>query len=135
MRIIYQNEPLLFVHGPPIYIRVATTDEESTSVFVLNGEEKEELILLGKNEEEVQKSAKSNSEILNKITSLGRPFQRQVYKPLQFVCEDEIIKGTINRVDGETVFIEVADEEDLIIAVEINTIKDVLWRGKPFKEK
>ena len=34
-----QNEPLMFVHGPPVYIRVATTDEESTSVFVLNEDE------------------------------------------------------------------------------------------------
>ena len=134
MRIIYQNEPLLFVHGPPIYIRVATTEEESTSVFVLNGEEKEEFILKEENDEQVKKTAGTNSEIFNKITSLGRPFQREVYKPLRFVLEDEILKGAINRVDGETVFIEVADEEDLIIAVEISTIKDVLWRGKTFQE-
>ena len=135
MRIIYQNEPLLFVHGPPIYIRVATTDEESTSIFVLNEEEKEEFILMDDNEEQVKKTAGTNSEVFNKITSLGHPFQREVYKPLQFVCDDEILKGAINRVDGETVFIEIADEEDLIIAVEISTIQDVLWRGKTFLEK
>ncbi|WP_172369883.1 hypothetical protein [Sporosarcina jiandibaonis] len=137
MRIIYQNEPLLFVHGPPIYIRVATTDEESTSVFVLNGEEMEEFIHTEEVEEveEVQKKVRTNSEVFNKITNLGRPFQRQIYKPLQFVLEDEILKGAINRVDDETVFIELANEEDLIITVEIDTIKDVLWRGKPFLDK
>ncbi|QUW21685.1 hypothetical protein JSQ81_18170 [Sporosarcina sp. Marseille-Q4063] len=132
MRIIYKNEPLLFVHGPPIYIRVATTDEESTSVFVLNEEETEEFI---EGEEEVQETTRTNSEVFNKITSLGSPFQRQVYKPLQFVFENEVLKGVINRIDGETLFIELVDEEDLIVAVDINTIKDVLWRGKPFQEK
>jgi hypothetical protein len=137
VRIIYKNEPLLFVHGPPIYIRVATTDEESTSVFVLNEEETEEFIPMeiDDEEEEVLKTARANSEVFNKITNLGRPFQRQVYKPLQFVFENEVLKGAINRVDGETLFIELLEEEDLIVAVEINTIKDVLWRGKPFPEK
>jgi hypothetical protein len=132
VRIIYKNEPLLFVHGPPIYIRVAITEEESTSVFVLTEEETGDFI---EDAEEVQETAPANSEVFNKIISLGRPFQRQVYKPLQFVFENEVLKGAINRVDGETLFIELVDEEDLIVAVEINTIKEVLWRGKPFSEK
>jgi hypothetical protein len=132
VRIIYKNEPLLFVHGPPIYIRVAITEEESTSVFVLTEEATGDFI---EDAEEVQETAPANSEVFNKIISLGRPFQRQVYKPLQFVFENEVLKGAINRVDGETLFIELVDEEDLIVAVEINTIKEVLWRGKPFPEK
>jgi hypothetical protein len=132
VRIIYKNEPLLFVHGPPIYIRVAITEEESTSVFVLTEEATGDFI---EDAEEVQETAPANSEVFNKIISLGRPFQRQVYKPLQFVFENEVLKGAINRVDGETLFIELVDEEDLIVAVEINTIKEVLWRGKPFSEK
>ena len=130
MRIIYQNEPLLFVHGPPIFIRVSTTDEESTSVFVLTEEDQEELIL-----EEAQEIDKNNAAVFNKVINLGRPFQRQVYKPLQFVLENEIVKGTITDINEETVWIEIADEEDLIIAVEISTIQDVLWRGKTFQEK
>jgi hypothetical protein len=132
VRIIYKNEPLLFVHGPPIYIRVAITEEESTSVFVLTEEATGDFI---EDAEEIQETAPANSEVFNKIISLGRPFQRQVYKPLQFVFENEVLKGAINRVDGETLFIELVDEEDLIVAVEINTIKEVLWRGKPFSEK
>lgn len=136
MRIIYKNEPLMFVHGPPIFIRVATTDEEeSTSVFVLNEEDTEEFIDTEVDQERVRNSARTNSEVFNKITSLGLPFQRQVYKPLQFVFENEVLKGAINRVEGDTLFIELVDEEDLIVAVEINTIKDVLWRGKSFQEK
>ena len=34
--IILRNEPLMFVQGPPVFIRVVVKDEESTSVFVLN---------------------------------------------------------------------------------------------------
>ncbi|WP_210469590.1 hypothetical protein [Sporosarcina sp. 6E9] len=132
MRIIYKNEPLLFVHGPPIYFRVATTEEESTSVFVLNEEEIEDFI---EDAEEVQETAHKNSEVFNKIISLGRPFQRQIYKPLQFVLENEVLKGAINKVEGETLFIELVDEEDLIVAIEINAINEVLWRGKPFQEQ
>ena len=49
--IIYRNEPLLFVHGPPVFIKVAIQDEESTSVFILNGEELEGTVEV---EQEVQ---------------------------------------------------------------------------------
>ena len=31
-----RNEPLLFVKGPPVFIKVVVKDEESTSVFVGN---------------------------------------------------------------------------------------------------
>ena len=130
MRIIYQNEPLLFVHGPPIFIRVSTTDEESTSVFVLTEDEQEELVLA----EEAPEIEKNNAAVFNKIINLGRPFQRQIYKPLQFVLENEIVKGIITDINEETVWIEITDEEDLTIAVDINTIRDVLWRGNSFQE-
>ena len=38
-----RNEPLLFVKGPPVFIKVVVKDEESTSVFVGN-EDKLEVV-------------------------------------------------------------------------------------------
>lgn len=133
VRIISHNEPLLFVHGPPVFIRIDITDEESTSVFVSNGEELTELndaVL-----EEVQTPVLANPSIRKKITDLGKPFQRQIYRPLKFVIGDEIVSGGIEKVDGETVVIELDGEKDVIIAVEISTIEEVIWRGKPFEER
>lgn len=134
MRIISHNEPLLFVHGPPVYIRVAVTDEESTSVFVSNGEEKE-TDELGESElGEIKNAGFVNPSIVKKIFHLGGPFQRQVYRPLKFIIGDETLSGEITSIDGDTVFIDLDGEKDLIVAIEINKIEEVLWRGKPFQE-
>jgi hypothetical protein len=132
VRIIYKNEPLLFVHGPPIYIRVATTEEESTSVFVLTEEE----FAKPRNTElnEVQTDSTVKPSILRRITELGKPFQRQVYRPLQFIIGEETLSGKIEKIEGETIFFNLDGEEDLVIGVEMNTIEEILWRGKPFKE-
>ena len=54
VQIIFQNEPLLFVHGPPVFIRVAITEEESTSVFILNEEESRYLVKQSEKKSEVR---------------------------------------------------------------------------------
>lgn len=127
-----RNEPLLFVHGPPIFVRVAMTDEESTSVFVLN---EEELTGPGDTEKnEMQTALPVNPSIFKRITDLRGPFQRQVYKPLQFIIGDETLSGEIEKVEGETVFINLDDADDLIVEVEMSRIEEILWRGKPFME-
>ena len=132
MRIIYQNEPLLFVDGPPIYIRVASTDEESTSVFVLNEDEFTKPSDAELNE--VDTVLTVNPSIYKRITELGKPFQRQVYRPLQFILGEETLSGEIKKIDGETVLINLVGEEDLVVSVEMSTIEEILWRGAPFKE-
>ena len=131
MRIIYQNEPLLFVHGPPIYIRVATTEEESTSVFVLNEDEFAKPSDTEVNEVETVLTV--DPSIFKRITELGKPFQRQVYRPLQFILGEETLSGEIEKIEGETVLINLVGEEDLLVSVEMNTIEEILWRGTPFK--
>ena len=75
-----------------------------------------------------------NPSIFKRITELGKPFQRQVYKPLQFILGEETLSGEIEKIDGETVLINLVGEEDLIVSVEMNTIEEILWRGTPFKE-
>ena len=131
MRIIYQNEPLLFVHGPPIYIRVTTTEEESTSVFVLTEDEFTKPSDTDVNEVETVLTV--DPSIYKRITELGKPFQRQVYRPLQFILGEETLSGEIEKIEGETVLINLVGEEDLLVSVEMNTIEEILWRGTPFK--
>jgi hypothetical protein len=132
VRIIYKNEPLLFVHGPPIYIRVAITEEESTSVFVLTEEEFAKPSDTELNDVKTVSTVKPS--ILRRITELGKPFQRQVYRPLQFIIGEETLSGEIEKIEGETIFFNLDGEEDLVVGVEMNTIEEILWRGKPFKE-
>ena len=74
----------------------------------------------------------ANPSISRKIHYLGTPFARQVYRPLQFVLGDETIKGTIEKIDGETLVIEMTEGEKEVVSIEMATIKEILWRGDPF---
>lgn len=142
--IMLRNEPLMFVQGPPVFIRVVVKDEESTSVFVEN---QDDLGVVGEADKIVQRrqevleipekreiSKVANPSIPRKIHYLGTPFARQVYRPLQFVLGDETIKGTIQKIDGETLIIEMTEGEKEFVAVEIGKIDEILWRGDPFAE-
>lgn len=142
---MFQNEPLMFVQGPPVYIKVITKDEESTSVFGTNEEELKiigevtgveqeqpetpELLEKGKIETAI------NPSIIRRINYLGTPFARQVYRPLQFVIGEERVKGTIEKIDGETLIVEKDEGEKEVVAIEIGTIEEILWRGDPFLEE
>ena len=130
---ISYNEPMLFVQGPPVFTRVFVADEESTSVFILNEEEPVELDVLEKVEN--QSDVKAKSSVKRSIIYLEGAFQREIYRPLQFVIGDEIIKGTIGKVEGETVLIDLHGEDKGIVAVEIATIEEILWRGHSILEK
>lgn len=132
MLTIFQNKPLLFVDGPPIFIKVAITVEESTSVFLLNSEEQSML----ENEEQVSvaEALPVNPGIQRKIIYLSNSFRRQAYQPLQFVLEEETLSGTIEKIEEETVWIDLEGADQEIIAVEMGKIEEVLWRGKPFDE-
>jgi hypothetical protein len=130
--IIFRNKPLLFVDGPPVFIKIAITVEESTSVFILNEGEVEET------SEEVQEESRLalavHPSVIRRISYLGSPFPRQVYRPLQFVLDDETLTGTIEKIEGETVLIETTEGEKEIIAIDMRRIEEILWRGDPFLE-
>lgn len=129
---IYQNEPLLFVDGPPVFIKVAIIVEESTSVFILNNEEQSVL----ENEEQVSVAEvlPANPGIQRKVIYLSNSFRRQAYQPLQFVLEEETLSGRIEKIEQGTVWIDLEGAIHEIIAVEMGKIEEVLWRGKPFEE-
>lgn len=131
VHIILHNEPLLFIDGPPIVIRELTTVEESTSVFVSNQAVEEEESKT--NEEEIQSVALVNPSIVKKLTELSEPFHRQVYKPLTFIAGDELLRGKVQKVEGEIVYIELDHEKDTVLPVDISKIQKVLWRGEPFE--
>lgn len=131
-----RNEPLLFVQGPPVFIRVVTKQEESTSVFMLSGEEPEVASEAMQEESPEQMLAVkvANPSLVRRITYLGSPFSRQVYRPLEFVLDDETIKGTIEKIDGETILIEMSEGDKKFVSVEMGRIEEILWRGDPFAE-
>lgn len=149
--IIYPNEPLLFVHGPPVFIKVAFLVEESTSVFILNGEESEVSSEMKQEEQKVQVEQMfqekqkvqekqveapvqkvTDPSISRRIMYLATPFPRQVYQPLEFVLGDETLIGIIENVEGETITIEIEEGDKEFVSVDMGSIEEILWRGNPF---
>ncbi|HJF32690.1 MAG TPA: hypothetical protein K8V56_13080 [Sporosarcina psychrophila] len=130
MLTIFRNEPLLFVDGPPIFIKVAITVEESTSIFISTSEERP----VAEYEEQVSvvEALPVDPIMQRKVIYLSNSFRRQAYQPLQFVMEDETVTGTIEKVEEETVWIGLGGENDEVVAVEMAKIEEILWRGKPF---
>ncbi|MDW0117026.1 hypothetical protein QTL97_08775 [Sporosarcina thermotolerans] len=104
-------------------------EEESTSVFVLNEESVKETIEIASSSQ-VEQSKVVDPIILGKILYLSGPFQRAAYKPLQFLVDGKSVKGTIQRVEDDLLWIDADDE---VTKLEIGKIDDVLWRGQSFE--
>ncbi|KAA0966717.1 hypothetical protein FQ087_10965 [Sporosarcina sp. ANT_H38] len=137
MHIIYRNEPLLFVNGPPVFIKVVVAVEESTSVFILDSEyqiEQEKEEQLTEQLIDVETLLETNLAIQRKIIYLNNSFRRMVYQPLQFVMEGETVTGAIEKIEEKTVWIDLTGMHQDLVAVEMGKIEEVLWRGKPFDE-
>jgi hypothetical protein len=151
--IITRNLPLMFIQGPPVFFKV-DIDEESTSVFVLNEEEKveeeeeddeekkEELVeqvnLDLQLETEIETEASkpvivSKQSVSKRLTYLAGPFQRQVYTPLKFIIGDKTLTGSIEKMEDETVLIDIDEGENELVAIKIAAIEEILWRGQPFE--
>ena len=135
--IILQNEPLLFVQGPPIFIKVVTKHEESTSVFMLSGEEPEVVDEAVQEEKTEQMTSikVADPSLVRRIMYLGTPFSRQIYRPLQFVLEGETLTGSIEKIEGASVLIGVGEDASQLVSVEMASIEEILWRGDPFAEE
>ncbi|WP_252502459.1 hypothetical protein [Sporosarcina sp. Marseille-Q4943] len=107
--------------------KASVFEEESTSVFVPKDESIRETI-------DIKSSVQTASHVVNpaimrKIRYLNEPFQKQAYSPLQFIVEGDIVKGAIQKVEDDILWIE---SNDMITEIEIAKIEDVLWRGQPF---
>lgn len=134
--IILRNEPLIFFQGPPVFIKVVTKHEESTSVFMLSGEEPEAAseVVQEETPEQVTAVKVADPSLVRKIMYLSTPFSRQVYRPLQFVLDGETLMGSIEKIEGETILIGVGEEAGELVSVEMARIEEILWRGDPFVE-
>ncbi len=127
---ISYKDPLIFVQGPPpVYMKRVVVEEESTSVFVPNEESVQETLKIA-SLSQVEQSKVVDPIILGKILYLSGPFQRAAYKPLQFLVEGKSVKGTIQRVEDDLLWIDADDE---VTKLEIGKIDDVLWRGQSFE--
>lgn len=130
-----------------MFIRVDVMDEESTSVFVPNVEDLEESeIIEGEVEldqaetdqqqaepEEAELESQVDASILRRIAYLEGGFQKEAYQPLEFKTAENTHKGTIAKVDGETLYVDL--EKEGTIAVALREIEEIFWRGKPFAEE
>lgn len=126
MHIMSRPVPLMFVSGPPVYIAVPVADEESTSVFVKDEDETTELV--GVPLVEVKEV---DPLIIAKLRRIRTSFGQQIYRPLTFYLEeDEEISGNVASFEENTIVIEVDGDEDTIVAIELNAIQDIKWRGK-----
>ena len=126
MHIMSRPVPLMFVSGPPVYIAVPVADEESTSVFVKDEDETTELV--GVPLVEVKEI---DPLIIAKLRRIRTSFGQQIYRPLTFYLEeDEEVSGNVASFEDNTIVIEVNGDEDTIVAIELNTIQDIKWRGK-----
>ena len=125
--------PLLFVQGPPVFVKVKVVEEESTSVFIFTNHTENETLEVQPSSESKSETAsgKSNPAIRQKIDYLSRPFQKQAYHPLQFIVEGKTVKGDIQKVQDSKIWIESDDE---LTEVDIEKIDDVLWRGQSFDQ-
>lgn len=113
---------------PPVYAK-RVVEEESTSVFVPSEESVKETIEIA-SFSQVEQSTVVDPVILDKILYLSGPFQRAAYKPLQFLVEGKSVKGTIQRLEDDLLWIDADDE---VTKIEIGKIDDVLWRGQSFE--
>lgn len=126
----------MFVQGPPVFVKVALKHEESTSVFVLSGEEPgiASEVEVEVEQEQAESVKVAEPSVMRRIMYLGTPFSRQVYRPLQFVLADETLTGTIEKVEGETVVIGIGEDGTELVSIEMAKIDEILWRGDPFVE-
>lgn len=138
---IRKAEPLLFVNSPVIVQRIVipTVKEESTSVFEMSHEKEAERIAepIVKVEadalpEQDQPVRVPVSPLLNMLEYLSGSFQKQVYQPLEIVCTDQVVKGSVYAMEGETLWFKQMGEEELL-PIELHDIQDVHWRGLPFQ--
>ncbi len=119
--------PLMFVSSPPVYEKVSVVGEESTSIF------SEEVELVA--EEETPSSFQEvDASILKKVEKLRSSIGQRVYQGLTFVLATEEIKGNVGKVIDQTITIETDGNKEKEVTVDLNQIKDILWRGQTLPE-
>lgn len=136
MYISLENDPLLFVQGPPVYRyvrKVSRWQEESTSIFpdpVVNATEAVVETNIESNVEiNVETKTETDSLMWQRLRFLTSDFAKFVYKPLFFQLRDgEKLRGVVDALYPDSVLIR--SSSDVITEIEINEIKEIWWGGK-----
>lgn len=132
MCIPLENDPLLFVQGPPVYRyvrKVSRWQEESTSIFPEPVVKALETKVEAEVEAEVEAKVETDPLMWQRLRFLTSDFAKFVYKPLFFQLKDgEKIGGIVDVLYQDSVQIKSAEDE--IMAFEINEIKEIWWGGK-----
>ena len=143
MYISLENDPLLFVQGPPVYRHIKKASlwqEESTSIFpepnMKDFEEddqvpvNEQVVKAGKSEKEDKADKIETDPVMwKRLRFLSTEFAQYVYKPLRFELQNgEQIFGSVNELYPSSVQIKCPDDE--VVAVEIQEIQEIWWGGK-----
>lgn len=123
--------PLLFVDTPPVYfisepvysrkvdevsqVEAEAVEEESTSVY------------------ELPQRPEETAKLLAQLRFLSRPFQREVYRPIQFRLRDgTAITGEILKLAEGQIAVKGVSEEQLEMELSIDELDAIWWKGKPF---
>lgn len=118
-----QNEPLLFIAGPPVFTKPRESEvynyDESTSVYTKPFTPSRDL-----------------TPLKQQLQFLDSPFQRHVYRPLTFRLMDGAeLLGVVDRLfeDKVDIRLESETEDSEVVELDLNDLEKIIWRGKVFK--
>ncbi|SDE29064.1 hypothetical protein SAMN04488126_10669 [Bhargavaea beijingensis] len=121
--------PLLFVDAPPVYFVTEpiysreTTDEEAQS----GGEDESTSVY------ELPKRPEETAKLLTQLRFLCRPFQREVYRPIQFRLKDgTVVNGEILNLEKSRFAVKGTSEEKIEMEISVDELDAIWWKGKPF---
>ncbi|MFC7365381.1 MULTISPECIES: hypothetical protein [Bhargavaea] len=122
--------PLLFVDAPPAYFvsePVYSREAVAEAEVEVDGEEESTSVY------ELPKRPEETARLLTQLRFLSRPFQREVYRPIQFRLKDgsEVI-GEIEQLEDGRLFIKEQIEDEQQRELSVDELEAIWWKGKPF---
>ena len=135
-----ENDPLLFVQGPPVYRyrkKVSRWLEESTSIFPDPTEKDVEKDIVNQASEQMNEVGKlepiekdeTDTVMWKRLRFLSTDFAKHVYKPLRFhLHTGEQIFGAVIKLYPASV--EIKSPNGDIVALEIQEIQEIWWGGR-----
>lgn len=133
------NRPLLFVKSPPAYFKeieeLSIERSEAADVdevgYIEEIGEVEKLNVVAEETKTVLESSEWQKR-KEKLMFLSNPFQQKVYQPLVFIVNDgRKISGEVYDVNTEKQEVLIRSSEN-IQSIPIESLEDLLWRGKSF---
>lgn len=128
--------PLLFVDAPPVYfVSEPVYSREAVEDVVVEDEvpAEKEVVEESTSVYELPKRPEETARLLTQLRFLSRPFQREVYRPIQFRLKDgTVINGEILNLEKSKVAVKGINEEKIEMELSIDDLDAIWWKGKPF---